>query len=134
MAAHGKKRGLPVEHENEERGLLTYAGMLTLLFALFMVLFSISSVNISKYQVLQQSLKAAFSGSILPGGRAILQSGSEATAEHTPATAAVPSIVPLVPTPTSRSSSSVGAANTPAAQAAKAAASTKQMSTAQLQA
>jgi chemotaxis protein MotB len=134
MAAHGRKRrGAAAEHENEERWLLTYADMLTLLFALFMVLFSISSVNISKYQVLQQSLKAAFSGSILPGGRAILQSGSESTAQHVPATAAVPSIVPLVPTPTSRSSSSIGAANTPAAQAAKAA-SAKQMSTAQLQA
>jgi chemotaxis protein MotB len=113
MAAHGKRgrRGGAVEHENEERWLLTYADMLTLLFALFMVLFSISSVNISKYQVLQQSLKAAFSGSILPGGRAILQSGSESTSAHTPATAEVPSIVPLVPTPTSRSSSSTGSAN-----------------------
>jgi chemotaxis protein MotB len=90
--------------------------MLTLLFALFMVLFSISSVNISKYQVLQQSLKAAFSGSILPGGRAILSSGSESTSAHTPATAEVPSIVPLVPTPTSRSSSSTGSANSSSAQ------------------
>jgi chemotaxis protein MotB len=107
--------------------------MLTLLFALFMVLFSISSVNISKYQILQQSLKAAFSGSILPGGRAILQSGSESTAQHVPATAAVPSIVPLVPTPTSRSSSSTGSANTPAAKAALAA-NAKPLSNAQLQA
>jgi chemotaxis protein MotB len=134
MAARGKrKRGHAAEVENEERWLLTYADMLTLLFALFMVLFSISSVNISKYQVLQQSLKAAFSGSILPGGRAILQSGSESTAAHTPATAAVPSIVPLVPTPTSRSSSSIGASN-PAAAAAKAAASAKPVTSAQLQA
>ncbi len=113
MAAHGKRgrRGGAVEHENEERWLLTYADMLTLLFALFMVLFSISSVNISKYQVLQQSLKSAFSGSILPGGRAILSSGSESTSAHTPATAEVPSIVPLVPTPTARSSSSTGSAS-----------------------
>jgi chemotaxis protein MotB len=134
MAAHGKKkRGPAAEHENEERWLLTYADMLTLLFALFMVLFSISSVNISKYQILQQSLKAAFSGSILPGGRAILQSGSESTAQHVPATAAVPSIVPLVPTPTSRSSSSTGSANTPAAKAAQAA-NAKPLSNAQLQA
>jgi chemotaxis protein MotB len=127
MAAHGKRgrRGGAVEHENEERWLLTYADMLTLLFALFMVLFSISSVNISKYQVLQQSLKAAFSGSILPGGRAILSSGSESTSAHTPATAEVPSIVPLVPTPTSRSSSSTGSANPAAA---------KPMTSAQLQA
>jgi chemotaxis protein MotB len=67
------------------------------LMALFMVLFSISSVNISKYQTLQESLKAAFSGSVLPGGRAILQSGSEQTTGHTPATSEVPSIQPLTP-------------------------------------
>jgi chemotaxis protein MotB len=134
MAGHGKKRrGAAAEHENEERWLLTYADMLTLLFALFMVLFSISSVNISKYQVLQQSLKAAFSGSILSGGHAILQSGSESTAQHVPATSAVPSIVPLVPTPTSRSSSSTGSANTPAAKAALAA-KAKPLTNAQLQA
>jgi chemotaxis protein MotB len=134
MSAHGKgkKRGLPVEHENEERWLLTYADMLTLLFALFMVLFSISSVNISKYQVLQQSLKAAFSGSILPGGQAILQSGSESTAAHTPATAVIPSIVPLQPTPTSRSSSSTGSAN--AFTTAQTAAAAQPMTSAQLQA
>ena len=101
MAGHGGgRRGARAhaEHENEERWLLTYADMITLLMALFMVLFSISSVNISKYQTLQQSLKAAFSGSVLPGGRAILQSGSQSTTAHSPATAEVPSIVPLTPT------------------------------------
>ena len=67
------------------------------MFALFMVLYSISSVNISKYESLQQSLKAAFSGSILSGGKAIMQSGSESTKAHTPATAEVPAIVPLTP-------------------------------------
>ena len=97
MAGRRGKRGHAVEHENEERWLLTYADMLTLMFALFMVLYSISSVNISKYESLQQSLKAAFSGSILSGGKAIMQSGSESTKAHTPATAEVPSIVPLTP-------------------------------------
>ena len=84
-------------HESDERWLLTYADMITLLMALFMVLFSISSVNISKYQTLQESLKAAFSGSILPGGKAILQSGSQSTSAHSPAKSDVPSIVPLTP-------------------------------------
>jgi chemotaxis protein MotB len=98
MAGHARgRRGAHAAHENEERWLLTYADMITLLMALFMVLFSISSVNISKYQTLQQSLKAAFSGSILPGGKAILQSGSQSTSAHSPATAAVPAIVPLTP-------------------------------------
>jgi chemotaxis protein MotB len=97
MAGRRGKRGHAVEHENEERWLLTYADMLTLMFALFMVLYSISSVNISKYESLQQSLKAAFSGSVLSGGKSIMQSGSESTKAHTPATAEVPSIVPLTP-------------------------------------
>jgi chemotaxis protein MotB len=97
MSGRRGRRAHEAEVENEERWLLTYADMLTLMFALFMVLFSISSVNISKYESLQQSLKAAFSGSILSGGKAILQSGSENTRAHTPATSAVPSIVPLTP-------------------------------------
>jgi chemotaxis protein MotB len=92
----------------DERWLLTYADMLTLMFALFMVLFSISSVNISKYQTLQRSLKAAFSGSVLPGGRAIMRSGSESTSAHSPATADVPSIVPLQPTAAAQDSHTVG--------------------------
>jgi chemotaxis protein MotB len=96
MAA-GRRRKHAGEHENEERWLLTYADMITLLMALFMVLFSISSVNISKYKTLQQSLKAAFSGSVLPGGKAILQSGSISSAKHTPATSEVPAIVPITP-------------------------------------
>src|SRR6201993_3881681 len=97
-SAHGRgRRGHAAEHENEERWLLTYADMITLLMALFMVLFSISSVNISKYQTLQKSLKAAFSGSILPGGRAILQSGSESTSHHEPATSEIPSSFPRTP-------------------------------------
>ena len=49
------RRGHAAAHESEERWLLTYADMITLLMALFMVLFSISSVNISKFQTLQKS-------------------------------------------------------------------------------
>ena len=111
MAGHGGRgrrgRGAHAEHENDERWLLTYADMITLLMALFMVLFSISSVNISKYQTLQQSLKAAFSGSILPGGRSIIQSGSQSTTAHTPATAEIPSLVPLNPVAAAKANPSI---------------------------
>ena len=57
-ARRGRRRGAHKEEESAERWLLTYADMITLLMALFMVLFSISSVNISKVQSLQESLRA----------------------------------------------------------------------------
>jgi chemotaxis protein MotB len=85
-------------HESEERWLLTYADMITLLMALFMVLFSISSVNISKYQTLQEALKAAFSGSVLPGGDSVQQTGNSPNSSQAPATTAEPeAIVPSTP-------------------------------------
>jgi chemotaxis protein MotB len=104
-------------HEDGERWLLTYADMITLLMALFMVLFSISSVNISKIQALQKSLKAAFSpDNILPGGKDIAKQGSTASAHAPSATREVSSIVPLTPhaatSATESSSSAVQAAAT----------------------
>jgi chemotaxis protein MotB len=99
MAAgrRGRRGGHAETADNEERWLLTYADMLTLMFALFMVLFSISSVNISKYKSLQQSLKSAFSGSVLSGGRAIMQTGAQSTSAHNPSAPAVPALIPLTP-------------------------------------
>jgi chemotaxis protein MotB len=91
----GRRRQHGGGEESGERWLLTYADMITLLMALFMVLFSISSVNISKYQTLQKSLKAAFSGNILPGGKAIAQQGSTANASQTPASVELQAIEPV---------------------------------------
>jgi chemotaxis protein MotB len=91
----GRRRGGHQEEESGERWLLTYADMITLLMALFMVLFSISSVNISKYQTLQKSLKAAFSGNILPGGKAIAQQGSTDNSAQTPASVELQAIEPV---------------------------------------
>ena len=68
------------EHENEERWLVSFADMMTLLFALFMVLFSISSVNTSKFEALQKSMKDAFSGAVLDGGKSMMESGNDADA------------------------------------------------------
>ena len=55
--------------------------MMTLLMALFMVLFSISSVNTSKFESLQQALQDAFSGKILSGGKAIQETGADTRRE-----------------------------------------------------
>ncbi len=48
------------EHVNHERWLVSYADFITLLFAFFVVMYSISSVNQGKYRVLSDSLEATF--------------------------------------------------------------------------
>lgn len=49
------------EHENHDRWLVSYADFITLLFAFFVVMYAVSSVNEGKYKVLSNSLTNAFS-------------------------------------------------------------------------
>jgi chemotaxis protein MotB len=51
------------EPENHDRWLVSYADFITLLFAFFVVMYSISSVNEGKYRVLSNSLESVFTGS-----------------------------------------------------------------------
>ena len=81
------------EHDDSERWLLTYADMITLLLALFIVMFAMSSVNQTKMEAVQQSLQDAFSGKIL-GGEAIKETGGS-SAETEP----VPEVARLVVQP-----------------------------------
>ncbi|MBL4761856.1 MAG: flagellar motor protein MotD [Gammaproteobacteria bacterium] len=48
------------EPENHERWLVSYADFITLLFAFFVVMYSVSSVNVGKYRVVSDALKAEF--------------------------------------------------------------------------
>ena len=48
------------EHENHERWLVSYADFITLLFAFFVVMYAISSVNEGKYRVMSDSIVDAF--------------------------------------------------------------------------
>jgi chemotaxis protein MotB len=62
-------------HEDEhpdERWLITYADLLTLMFVLFMVLFSISVVNTGKFDQLKEALQDSFSAGVNEGGVGIL--------------------------------------------------------------
>jgi chemotaxis protein MotB len=54
------QRGIPHEEEKTERWLVSYADFITLLFAFFVVMYSISSVNQGKYRVLSDSMTEAF--------------------------------------------------------------------------
>lgn len=45
---------------NKERWLVSYADFITLLFAFFVVMYSVSSVNEGKYKVLSETLTGVF--------------------------------------------------------------------------
>ncbi|MDH4301047.1 MAG: OmpA family protein [Nitrospira sp.] len=54
------------EHENHERWLVSYADFITLLFAFFVVMYSISSVNAGKYRTVSESIRAALNPVVSP--------------------------------------------------------------------
>ncbi|WP_230368865.1 flagellar motor protein MotB [Paludibacterium denitrificans] len=56
-----KRRKQVEEHDNHERWLVSYADFITLLFAFFVVMYAISSVNEGKYRVLSSAIINAFS-------------------------------------------------------------------------
>ncbi|GAA2516109.1 flagellar motor protein MotB [Pilimelia columellifera] len=85
----GKKKkrggGHEEEHANHERWLVSYADMLTLLFVLFVVLFSMSSVDQKKFSQLADSLAQGFGmqSAALSGQPSPLQ-GTQAQAQVIP--------------------------------------------------
>lgn len=48
------------EHDNHDRWMVSYADFITLLFAFFVVMYAVSSVNEGKYRVLSDSIVSAF--------------------------------------------------------------------------
>ena len=89
-----QQRGGEEEHNDGERWLLTYADMITLLMALFMVLFSISSVNVSKFETLKQTLQSAFAPKVLSGGGSIVPNGGSEKTPQPPTDQPMPAAVP----------------------------------------
>ncbi|MDA8034118.1 MAG: OmpA family protein [Actinomycetota bacterium] len=97
---HGEAHG----EENGERWLLTYADMITLLLALFVVLFAMSSISVKKFMELRIGLTQAFNPSAISTG------GSQGLLQQT-------SLVPQ----TSTAASQIGTASGSATAAASAA-------------
>ncbi|OIR15936.1 motility protein B [mine drainage metagenome] len=54
------RRPKRAEHDNHERWMVSYADFITLLFAFFVVMYGISSVNEGKYRVFSVSVNQAF--------------------------------------------------------------------------
>src|ERR1041384_4898496 len=73
-----RRRGGHEEHEehvNHERWLVSYADMLTLLFVLFVVLFSMRGVNMKKFAQLANGLSEGFGAqsAAFDGKQAVLE-------------------------------------------------------------
>ncbi|MBL4608604.1 MAG: flagellar motor protein MotD [Pseudomonadales bacterium] len=60
MKQRRRHRLYDTEEENHDRWLISYADFITLLFAFFVVMYSISSVNEGKYRVLSDALVTSF--------------------------------------------------------------------------
>jgi chemotaxis protein MotB len=87
------------EHVNHERWLITYADMITLLMVLFIVLYSISQVDLAKFRRLKEGTAGGFGGPSsagalnggagpLPGGGGVFTTGLSGTEAVTSAQAA----------------------------------------------
>ncbi|MCL2020964.1 MAG: flagellar motor protein MotD [Betaproteobacteria bacterium] len=77
------------DHENLDRWLVSYADFITLLFAFFVVMYALSTINEGKYRVLSESLNIAFR-SLVTDQKAVVASGPPV---------APPVIVPAPPAP-----------------------------------
>ena len=55
-----RRRKHEEEHDNLERWMVSYADFITLLFAFFVVMYALSSVNEGKYRILSDSMMSAF--------------------------------------------------------------------------
>lgn len=73
------------EHENAERWLLTYADMITLLVAFFILMYSMSVANIKKFDRVAIAIRSGFGGDFGRQGMSISDRGWPATFKPTKA-------------------------------------------------
>jgi chemotaxis protein MotB len=78
------------EHVNHEAWVIPYADMLTLLMALFMMLFAISSIDLQKFEKLAGGLAAELGG----GSSAVMDGGPSILDGEAPPVATTPPIPP----------------------------------------
>ena len=72
-----KKKGGGGGHGNSERWLLTYADMITLLMAFFIMMYSMSVLDLQKFQMAADSLRNEFGkGQVGAGGENLLKGGA----------------------------------------------------------
>jgi len=81
--ARRRKSHVEGTHDNDERWLLTYSDLITLLFVLFVVMYAISTTDVRKFVALAQSVSAAFNADVMQGQQAIsISDGQDMTIQQ----------------------------------------------------
>lgn len=78
MSAGGKRKSAPEAHHADERWVISYADLVTLLLGFFIILYSTSKVDSEKYKMFAFGLGEAFSVGVrsgTDGGSAVLEGG-----------------------------------------------------------
>lgn len=83
MASKRKKQEEHEEHENAERWLLTYADMITLLVAFFIMMYSMSVMDMKKFNVLAIAIRSGFMGELSGTGNKPLPKNGGGTSRDT---------------------------------------------------
>lgn len=100
----GRRKRKKEEHENAERWLLTYADMITLLVAFFMMMYSMSVINLEKFKQAAIGIRSGFNGPTLQGkesGDSIIEKGYRPLLVDNPKPVVVPTKEPLISEPRS---------------------------------
>lgn len=81
-----RKRGGEPEKENNERWLITYSDLITLLLIFFIVMYTLSKVDAAKYQAIAASLSKSMGGSqsIMESGGPSVVPGADQSKESAP--------------------------------------------------
>ena len=95
MSSRRNKGGGGHGDGGEERWLLPYADMITLLLGLFIVLFAMSTIDAKQFDNVKRSLSQTFNGAVLDGSGDVLDGSSGALDPNASTAAPTPSAVQL---------------------------------------
>jgi chemotaxis protein MotB len=98
LSADRRRRTQDTKKENHERWVISYADFMTLLLATFVVLYAVSSINVSRYRQAAEAFSNVFNGKIIVEDRGKGEQPDGIFA-HNPAPIPLPVERPLTPPP-----------------------------------
>jgi chemotaxis protein MotB len=98
LATDRRRRNQDAKKENNERWVISYADFMTLLLATFVVLYAVSSINVSRYRQAAEAFSNVFNGKMIEESRG---KGAQPNGifEHNPAPIPLPVERPAMPIP-----------------------------------